>query len=577
MCGIAVLAGPGANAQRLARMLEAQRHRGPDAEGLWRCERAQVWLGHRRLRIIDLSSAANQPITSADGRFVLVFNGEIYNYRELRAELDDYPYRSESDSEVLLAAFARWGDACLERLIGMFAFAVWDGARRRLFAARDRFGVKPLYYAELDGTLALASEIKALHCAGVAAAPDLRAWADFLAHGSYADPDRTFWRGVRQLPPGHCLIREGERTELRRWYDLAARVGAQEDARGDAAVADEYLALLETSVRLRFRSDVEVGVNLSGGLDSATLLATIARARGEQASLRAFTFVTGDPRYDELPFARELLARTQHRSEVCLLSPADVPALAAAVQQLADEPYGGLPTLAYARLFERARELGVIVLLDGQGMDEQWAGYDYYRDAEYGPSRPTLQAAGDAPLRPDALAPDLRSLAAPPEPLRPFPDRLRNLQYRDLCRTKLPRALRFNDRISMRASTELREPFLDHRLVELALRQPASRKIRGDVGKAFLRDLVSRELGWKLANAPKRALQTPQREWLRGALRPWAEGLIEALLQGPQSAWFRADVVRNEWQRFAAGAGENSFFVWQWLSLAMLQERFAQR
>jgi len=575
MCGIAVLAGPGANERRLVRMLEAQRHRGPDAEGVWRSERAPLWLGHRRLRIIDLSSAANQPMRSADGRFVLVFNGEIYNYRELREELGDYPYRSESDSEVLLAAFARWGDECLDRLIGMFAFVVWDEARARLFAARDRFGVKPLYYAEQGATLALASEIKALHCAGVAAAPDDRAWADFFAHGSYADSDGTFWRGIRQLSPGHYLIREGELTELRRWYDLASRVGAQEDARDDAAVRDEYLGLLETSVRLRFRADVEVGVNLSGGLDSATLLAAIARVQGEGASLRAFTFVTGDPRYDELPFARELLARTRHRSEVCSLSPAEVPALAAAAQQLEDEPYGGLPTLAYARLFERARELGVIVLLDGQGMDEQWAGYDYYRDPGYQAARPTLQAAGDAPLRPDALASDFRALAVSPALESPFPDRLRNLQYRDLCRTKLPRALRFNDRISMRASTELREPFLDHRLVELALRQPASRKIRGDVGKAFLRELVVDELGWKLANAPKRALQTPQREWLRGALRPWAEALIDALLRGPQRHWFRPEAVRNEWQRFVAGAGENSFFVWQWLSLAMLQERFA--
>ncbi len=575
MCGIAAIAGPSGSAEQLAEMLSVQRHRGPDADGVWRSSEVPLWLGHRRLRIIDLSSAANQPMSSADGRFVLVFNGEIYNYKELRAELGEYPYRTESDSEVLLAAFSRWGEACLERLVGMFAFVIWDEQRQSLFAARDRFGVKPIYYAVQGETLWIASEIKALQRAGIAAAPDARVWADYLAQGSYGDPGETFWRDVHQLPAGHLMTWQANRLELRRWYDLAARIGSVEDARGDDSVREEYLALLESSIRLRFRADVELGINLSGGLDSATLLATIARVHGPHASLRAFTFVTGDPRYDELPWAQALLQRTQHRGEVCALDVREIPALAASVQALEDEPYGGLPTLAYAKLFERARELGVVVLLDGQGMDEQWAGYDYYRDPRYGVNRPTLQASGDAPVRPGTLDPEFRSLSQPPRFPAPFPDRLRNLQYRDLFYTKIPRALRFNDRVSMRASTELREPFLDHRLVELAVRQPASRKIRGDVGKAFLRDLVAKELGPELSMAPKRALQTPQREWLRGPLREWSSAMIEAVLCGPQRHWFRAERVREDWRLFCDGEGESSFFVWQWLSLAMLQARFS--
>jgi asparagine synthase (glutamine-hydrolysing) len=452
---------------------------------------------------------------------------------------------------------------------------VWDAAEERLFAARDRFGVKPLYYAERANTLAVASEIKALHRAGVEASPDERVWAAYLAQGSYGAPCETFWHGVRQLAPGHVLTwRAGEEPKLRRWYDLALRVGAAEDGRSDAEVADEYLALLEASIDLRFRADVEIGINLSGGLDSATLLATIARVHGADASLRAFTFVTGDPRYDELPWARALLARSRHRGEACLLEADEVPALAASVQAVDDEPYGGLPTLAYAKLFRRARELGVIVLLDGQGMDEQWAGYDYYRDASYEPNRPALQASGDAPVRPETLDREFRALAQPASFPAPFADRLRNLQYRDLCHTKLPRALRFNDRASMRASTELREPFLDHRIVELAVRQPAARKIRGEIGKAFLRDLVTAQLGADLSMAPKRALQTPQREWLREPLRAWAQASIEDVLSGPRRHWFRAERVREDWRRFCDGAGESSFFVWQWISLALLQSRF---
>jgi asparagine synthase (glutamine-hydrolysing) len=196
-------------------------------------------------------------------------------------------------------------------------------------------------------------------------------------------------------------------------------------------------------------------------------------------------------------------------------------------------------------------------------------------DPSYGVNRPTLQASGDAPVRPDTLAPEFRALSRSPSFPAPFSDRLRNLQYRDLCHTKIPRALRFNDRVSMRASTELREPFLDHRLVELAVRQPAARKIRGEVGKAFLRDLVTAELGAELSMAPKRALQTPQREWLREPLREWSGALIEDMLGGPQRHWFRAERVREDWRLFCAGKGESSFFVWQWLSLAMLQTRFS--
>jgi asparagine synthase (glutamine-hydrolysing) len=207
----------------------------------------------------------------------------------------------------------------------------------------------------------------------------------------------------------------------------------------------------------------------------------------------------------------------------------------------------------------------VVVLLDGQGMDEQWAGYDYYRTAVNG-SAPLIQGIRQSPVRPECLVPGLCPLAW--QPPAPFPDRLRNLQYRDICFTKIPRALRFNDRISMRASTELREPFLDHRLVELALRQPAERKIRDGQQKWMLRSLVTELLPKGVLEAPKRPLQTPQREWLRGPLRGWATERIGYALE---SGWLDADAARREWQVYCAGEGDNSFFVWQWISLGLLQ------
>lgn len=571
MCGIAGIFGGGSSEFLIEEMVGIQRHRGPDANGTYIDPAGMAALGHNRLSIIDLSEAGRNPMRSADGKRWIVFNGEIYNYLELRAELSEYPYRSQTDTEVVLAAYDRWGDACLDRFIGMFALLIWDEREQRLFAARDRFGVKPLnYHQRPDGTLVVASEIKALHAVGVPADPDETAWATYLSSGVYDHSERTFWKGVSSLPAGHSLTwRRGE-LSIRRWYDLAERVGAEEDQRPISTVKEEYLALLLESVRLRFRSDVPVGINLSGGLDSSTLLGLVHAVQGQESEAKAFTYITGDERYDELPWCRQMLAQTRHPSIVCRIQPEEIPALAESVQAFADEPFGGLPTLAYARVFERARAEGVIVLLDGQGMDEQWAGYDYYRAALSGQTAGVVQGTRQSPVRPECLQPEFRARAEAFAPPRPFPDALRNLQYRDIFHTKIPRALRFNDRVSMRASTELREPFLDHRLFELALRQPVERKINGSTQKWLLREVAGELLPLGVVEAPKRPVQTPQREWLREDLRDWTEQQIETALSCWGQSWLDASAVRAAWRDYRAGDRDNSFFVWQWLNLGLI-------
>jgi asparagine synthase (glutamine-hydrolysing) len=568
MCGIAGLFGPEFQPEQLFSMHAAMSHRGPDDAGFYRSDCGQAQLSHNRLSILDRSAAGRQPLVSRDGRYVLVFNGEIYNYLELRAAID-YPYRSHTDSEVLLAAYERWGEACLDRLVGMFAFLLWDTEQRSLFAARDRFGVKPLYYSERHGRLWIASEIKALHAAGVERTPDQEVWATYLHGGAHEHLLRTFWRGVVPLQPGHWLRWSDGRTSTGCWYDLADRVGVDFDPRPDSEVIQEYAALIEESVRLRYRADVPVGVNLSGGLDSSILLAMVRRIFGDSGATRAFTFVTGDANYDEISWVRRMLEHTGYQVEECLLRAEETPLLAESVQKFQDEPFGGLPTLAYARLFERAREAGTIVLLDGQGMDEQWAGYDYYHQPDGG-SELRIQGTSQSPVRPRVLTPEFASSRLSWEPPSPFPDVLRNRQYRDIRFLKIPRALRFNDRVSMRSSTELREPFLDHRAVELSMRQPETRKIRDGSGKWLLRQLASTLIPKGVAYAPKRPLQTPQREWLRGELAPWAEDRIEWMLREWGGVWFDSESVRREWRSFQAGGTDNSFFVWQWISASML-------
>lgn len=572
MCGIAGSFGTRNNRPRLEAMIAKQHHRGPDAQGLFLSPGSLAGLGHNRLSIIDLSEAGRQPMCDPTGRYWIVFNGEIYNYLELRQRLNaDYHFRTRTDTEVLLAAYQKWGQGCLDELIGMFSFLIWDEQERRLFAARDRFGVKPLYYHQgPDDELLIASEIKALHAAGVPARPAPTAWATYLAFGIYDHSERTFWDDVKSLAPGHTLVWQRGQTTIARWYDLAERAGPEYDQRSLEEVREEYQSLLIDSVRLRFRADVPVGINLSGGLDSSTLVGLVHRVQGPESDVKAFTFTTGDPQYDELPWVREMLARTQHTLINCRIDPEDVPDLAESVQAYEDEPFGGLPTLAYARLFEEARREAVIVLLDGQGMDEQWAGYDYYISALEGESAGVVQGTRERAVRPECLTREFCAIAAPLDPPHPFEDALRNVQYRDARYTKIPRALRFNDRASMRSSTELREPFLDHRLFELALKQPPGRKIAGGTRKWMLREIARDLLPDGLVQAPKRPLQTPQREWLRGPLQGWASDLIEQSLARYGSTWLDAGVVRREWRKFLRAESDNSFYVWQWISLGLL-------
>ncbi|MFN0118097.1 MAG: asparagine synthase (glutamine-hydrolyzing) [Elusimicrobiota bacterium] len=563
MCGISGIVGKDWGRDQLERMVKIQHHRGPDAQAFFWSDDNLTGLGHNRLSIIDLHEEANQPFVSADGRFFLVFNGEIYNYPELRAELElNYPFRTASDTEVLLCAYQQWGTACLDRFIGMFAFAIWDNQDKKLFAARDRFGVKPFNYGTRNGNLYFASEIKALWEAGFPKNPNESVWAGYLVYGTYGMPEQTFWEGILQLPAGHFLEWEAGQITTTRWYDFVGRVKAMPNL-SEKAATEQWTAIALESIRLRFRSDVPVGFNLSGGLDSSLLLALVHQLY-PQGGAEAFTFFTQDERYDELPWVEEMIQLTRFPLNKVLLRPESVPDLAEKVSWFEDEPFGGIPTLAYSKIFERAREKGVIVLLDGQGMDEAWAGYDYYLKN----TGALVQGSHSSPVRPECLVPAFRELAQKPVFPRPFDNDLQNLQYRDLFFTKIPRALRFNDRISMMHSTELREPFLDHRLVELAFSLPESLKIKNGQQKWLARQIADTFLPDKVTLAPKRPLQTPQREWLQADLKPFIEHQLEAYFGAFGEKWLLRDQVFKELKEFTQQRTDNSFFIWQWLSLS---------
>lgn len=618
MCGIAGIIGD-YNEIQLDSMLVSQHHRGPDATGKY-FDQNFAALGHNRLAIIDLSPKSNQPFIDNSERYVIVFNGEIYNYIELKEDLQNqYDFKTESDTEVLLAAYITYGKSCLGKLNGMFAFAIWDNHNKKLFAARDRFGVKPFFYSLFNNTLYFSSEIKAIHAAGIPKVTNGKVWASYFAFGSYGMPNETFWEEIVQLPGGHFLEFFGCQSEpvedqscsiplrqaqcdkvltecqsepvedfcvrktltIQKWYCFEEEVAKQPKNLTFEQAKQHYLGLLKDSIKLRFRADVPVGFNISGGLDSSVLLALVNLQENDNSNLRchselveehikdqhsainAYTFYTNNSDYDELLWVEQMISKTHNPLTKVLLQADAVTALAEKMTWHQDEPYAGIPTLAYAAIFEQARKDGVLVLLDGQGMDEQWAGYDYYTQE----NEATIQGVLQSPYKINMLSDSFLAKALKPIYPKPFDDSILNKQYRDLFYTKIPRALRFNDRISMMYSTELREPFLDYRLVEFAFSLPLDFKIRNGQTKFMLREIASEYLAADLVFAPKRPLQTPQREWLAINLKHWVNQHFEGVENSSASGWFNIDELQKELKLYFEGNIQSSFHIWQCISL----------
>lgn len=566
MCGIAGFLGENMNTTVMDKMLEIQKHRGPDNSSKWNDD--AICLGHNRLSIIDLTENANQPFFSNDKRFVIVFNGEIYNYIELKSELKEfYDFKTSSDTEVLVAAYSFWGKDCLHKLNGMFSFAIWDIYDKSLFLARDRFGVKPLYYSHSNGVFRFASEIKTIHVSGIPKIPNESVWASYYVNGSYGLPNETFWEDVSQLPGGHSMTVKEQQVSIERWYIFEDEVKKYNKVEDYDTVKSNYIKLLEDSIKLRFRADVNVGFNVSGGVDSSMLIAFVNKMYGNE-NINAYTFYTNYKRYDELFWVESMMKSTLCPLTKVLTTPDDIIPLSKKISFYQDEPYGGIPTIAYSKIFETARKKGTLVLLDGQGMDEQWAGYDYYTKN----NNAVIQGVNTSPFRPNVLSEEFLSKSVKPVYEKPFSDQILNLQYRDLFYTKIPRALRFNDRISMAYSTELREPFLDYRLVEYAFSQPLEFKIKKGIQKFMLRDIVDEYLSDSISYAPKRPLQTPQREWLANELKDEVSQMINEIKYSKFSNWFDIASLEKEWDNYQRGQRDSSFHVWQWLSLKILEK-----
>ena len=617
MCGFVALLdykGSFDKAVALTNMLEAISHRGPDDSGTW--IEGPVALGFRRLSILDLSPLGHQPMSSDDGQCTLIFNGEIYNFIELRAELEQlgHRFRSQGDAEVLLAAYRQWGADCLPRLNGMWAFVIHDRQRGLLFGARDRFGIKPLFRWQQGGQALLASEIKAIRASGLFRDRlNLRACAELLHEDRLDESNQTFFEGINQVPAGHAfeLTLAGAYREWSYW-DVKATA---ESPCADPAAA--FAELFEDAMRVHMRSDVPVGVNLSGGLDSTSILCAAARLRAQDgASSALLAFCYQDRGFDESRYIRDTLALTGAQLVPLEMTPAELWDSLPRVLAVQDEPVHSMTALVGYHLMALARRNGVKVILNGQGADEVIGGYgSYFRDrwAELlragrpaeawrqivaftqghgGSARtrmlqttrhvaqgllsalPGYRTLADRRWRAHAattpwLSPDL-ALQLPSHRHRP-PFGLNPILAEALTRDPLPLYLRVEDRNSMAHSIEVRLPFLDYRLVQQVFALGAEHKLNGPWNKHVLRRAMTGRIPESVrARVDKMGFPTDAASWFKG---PLFERLRDVITdpEFKRHPFFDADALHAIMQAHRMGAAVDpaplfdavQYFLWQ--------------
>jgi asparagine synthase (glutamine-hydrolysing) len=613
MCGFtAVISKKPLPPAVLDAMRDRLEHRGPDGARSWitRTDRATIGLGHRRLSIIDLSHAADQPMFAADGRLAIVYNGEIYNYIELREELTAYGrvFHTASDTEVLLAAYQHWGTGCLEHLNGMFAFAVWDDAEHVLFIARDRFGEKPLFHTRLPGGgIAFASEMKALFAhPDVDATPSEAAVGDYISGPFHEDGPETMFAGVNRLMPAHAMLVGDDGTIRRHWrYWTPDYTAIRADYREPEAF-DEFRELLTASIRMRLRSDVPVGTSLSGGLDSSSVVCLMAHERVSTPTLTQNTFsgrfddvdptLSEGPQIDLVVSAAGVAAHSVTPEAERLVAESEL------LHWHQEEPFLSASIYLQWCVMRLAKQKDTTVLLDGQGADELLAGYQSYfptyqldlfdrgrigrlvhdtrvfrrrlHDASRGFDESSRRFNRDVALSWRTLARAMLprgSVSRGPYDVGVPPaargSRLRRLIAEALQYNSLPQLLRYADRNAMAFSRETRFPFLDHRLVDWCIGLPDAAFISDGWQKWILRasmeGVLPPAIQWR---ADKVGYAAPLDLWLRGPLFEWGR---ERLFSGPVTGveGYDRTAIERLWREHQSGAAERSWALWRWISL----------
>jgi asparagine synthase (glutamine-hydrolysing) len=612
MCGIAGIIQPDPNLfskEHLKKMTDSLSHRGPDGEALWQNENGRALLGHRRLSIIDLSAAAAQPMHFAS-RYSIIHNGEIYNYIELREYLEKqgYTFRTQSDTEVILAAYDHYADECVEHFDGMFAFAIWDEEDQELFAARDRFGEKPFYYSFSGNEFVFASEMKAFDAIGIQKKMNLRMLFNFITIG-YTDnpgqPEETFYENIFRLPAASRLYYTPFTKELvvEKYWELDLDI--QKENITDNEALEQFAALLSTSVKRRLRSDVPIGTSLSGGLDSSSIVATISKLTADHSPFTSFTAIFPAFEKDESVFASQVANQFNLKSHTIEISVNDFANDWEKFLLSQEEPFGSASAYAQYKVFETAKKHNVTVLLDGQGADETLAGYPRYYKwywQELFQKRKLLRskelkAAKEIGIAEKftyknivaALFPDIASVILERQYLvnalkhkdlthdfirlqskeayysTPTNFSLNGALYFNTCIHGLEELLRLADRNSMAHGREVRLPFLNHELVEFIFSLPSNFKIRNGWTKWILRQHMNSSLPADIAWRKKKVgFEPPQKEWMQDAR-------VSSMIQEAKRKLVNEKILNPEVLNRPAEAHsshEGNIYDWRYLAAA---------
>lgn len=611
MCGLVALISPGVPIRDdlLTAMRDRLVHRGPDNGSNWLRPNRRVALAHRRLSIIDTSHAADQPMVSEDGSMRIVFNGEIYNYVELRAELEGFGvrFRTRSDTEVLLAAFCEWGEAALSRLNGMFALALWDERARRMLVARDRFGEKPLFIGRGKFNLVVfASEMKAILVhPQVPLDTDARATTRYGAGAWYEDDELTFFSAIERLPAAHAAWFREDGTEERRWRYWTPDYTAIDHAIKPRDAVERFAELMTRSVRMRLRSDVPVGSSLSGGLDSSLIVGLLSRERDASAFTQN-TFSAcfpADPTMSEDKEIEAVVAHTGVHSFTVVPDPLRLAAESAALHWHQEEPFLSASIYLQWCVARLAKQHNTTVLMDGQGADELLAGYQYYfrqRQLDLLDQGRTALALREtskfnrrlteasrqyegAHRRFNAAVAfsvdEVRQFGKRLPPVFHYPYsvgtapaqpgfRLRRTLSEALLYNSLPMLLRYADRNAMAFSRESRLPYLDYDLVDFCISLPDDFHVRNGWQKWVLRqaagDTIPHKIRWR---ADKVGYAAPLDHWLRKELRVWGQERVMDRRLAEIPGYDRA-TVSALWDTHQAGETNHSWALWRWISLS---------
>lgn len=616
MCGIAGILSTSFESiseRHLKKMTRALAHRGPDGEGTWTNEKQHVLLGHRRLSIIDLSSAAAQPMHYAS-RYTIVHNGEIYNYIELKEFLNSkgYSFQTQSDTEVIIAAYDYWKESCLSHFDGMFAFAIWDEKEQQLFAARDHFGEKPFYYFESEAYLFFASEMKALWAIGVEKSIDEKMMLNYLTLGyvqNSVDKEQTFFKNIWSLPPAHYFKYRPSNQQLavkKYWHlDKEIKISIKEN---DAV--ETFQHLFTSSVKKRLRSDVTVGTSLSGGLDSSSIAAAIQTLQPNGSGLKTFSAVFPGYEKDESTYI-DLLSGSLNIQNFKTQPSAD--GLIKDFEKLCyhqEEPFLSSGIYAQFKVFELAQQQQVKVLLDGQGADEILAGYYKYihwflqevlSRNKLGSAKKELKAfqrngipvtwsvkdyfAAYLPMHAAMLLekkeyektirhPDLTTEFIQTQRGRewegihkPIVTKLNDILHFNTIESGLEELLRYADRNSMAFGREVRLPFLDHKLVEFIFSLPSNLKIHNGWTKWLLRKTMDKKMPDAIVwRKDKVGYEPPQQQWMEN--KALQEYMYEAKRKLVNQGILTQKVLDKKIEPKAAIAGDN--FEWRYLCAAQL-------